>query len=129
MSQDVPAESLPDGPLPIWIEIPTTRITQLEILRQVATLEEIQGSSVTVMYNMDPNVDEQTNMDGDADASAFCQRMNWRYVDSQSMCGLEDEAVIVLDPVPPICDQIFPEYISRATSKLIMTTTVDNKKE
>ena len=81
------------------------------------------------MYNMDPNFDEQTNKDGDADASAFCQRMNWRYVDFQSMCGLEDEAVIVLDPVPPICDQIFPAYISRATSKLIMTTTVDNKKE
>ena len=47
----VPAESLPDGPLPIWIEIPNKRITQREILRQVAKLREIQGCSVTVMYN------------------------------------------------------------------------------
>ena len=135
MSQDilVPDESLPNGPLPIWIEIPNTRITQLEILCRVAELEEIQGCSVTVMYNMDPlalDPDIHSEVtDPDADASAFCQMMNWRYVDSMSMYGREDEAVIVLDPVPPKTSFIMPEYISRATSKLIMMTTVDNNDE
>ena len=125
MSQDliVPDESLPDGPLPIWIVIPNKRISQLEILCRVAELEEIQDCSVTVMYNMNMNPDED---EGDPDASAFCQMMNWSYVDSHSMYGREDEAVIVLDPAHPTTEQIMPEYISRASSKLIMVTTVDN---
>lgn len=128
MSQDilVPDESLPDGPLPIWIEIPNTRITQLEILRQVSKLKEIQGSSVTVMYNMELDLDCDT---ADPDAAEFCKERNWKYVDSNSMYGREDEAIIVLDPAPPTTSHIMPEYISRATSKLIMMMTVDNDYE
>ena len=129
-----PDEFLPDGPLPIWIEFPNQKFTQLDILGRVAELEEIRGSSVTVMYPLGKENEE---------TRAFCETKNWKYHDVLSMYGLEDEAVIVLDPVhvssmEPLPTNSFddlkpgfmyvaPEFITRATSKLIMMTTVNNK--
>lgn len=128
-----PDELLPDGPLPIWIEFPNQKFTQLDILGRVAELEEIRGSSVTVMYPHGKKNDETL---------AFCKTKNWKYHDVMSMYGLEDEAVIVLDPVhvssmEPLPTNSFddlkpgfmyvaPEFITRATSKLIMITSVNN---
>ena len=126
-----PDECLPDGPLPIWIEFPNQKFTQRDILHRVAELNEIRGSSVTVMF---PHGKK------DEEALAFCKTKKWEYHDVLSMYGLEDEAVIVLDPVhvskteplpswealKPGLMYIAPEFITRATSKLIIITSVNN---
>ena len=128
-----PDEFLPDGPLPIWIEFPNQKFTQLDILLRVSELEELRGSSVTVMYPYHKK---------DEKALEFCMTKNWKYHDVLSMYGLEDEAIIVLDPVhvsaiEPLPTNSFdclkpgflyiaPEFITRATSKLIMITSVNN---
>lgn len=76
----------------------------------------------------------------DQKALAFCEMNNWRYQDVMSMYGLEDETIIVLDPVHlSVLDTIpsweafkvglftiAPEFITRASSKLIMITSVNN---
>ena len=103
-------ESLPEGSLPIWIDFPHQ--TQVEILERVAQLEEIRGSSVTVMYPHGKKEEE---------ALAFCETRDWRYHDAMSMYGLEDETIIVLDPVN--ISTLEPEFISRANSKLIIATS------
>ena len=128
-----PVNSLPEGPLPIWIEFPHQRFTQLDILGRVAKLKEIGESPVTVIY---PHGKK------DKEARAFCETKNWKYHDVLSMYGLEDEAIIVLDsvhlsslePIPtdnweglkPGLVDIVPEFISRANSRLIMITSVNN---
>ena len=97
----------------------------------MAELEEIRDSSVTVIYPAGKK---------DEKALAFCQTKSWKYIDVLSMYGLEDEATIVLDPVhvsakeplsawddlKPGFMYIAPEFITRATSKLIMITSVDD---
>ena len=103
-------ESLPEGSLPIWIDFPHQ--TQVEILERVAQLEEIRGSSVTVMYPRGKKEEE---------ALEFCETRDWRYHDAMSMYGLEDETIIVLDPVN--VSTLEPEFISRANSKLIIATS------
>ena len=111
-----PDELLPDGPLPIWIEFPNQKFTQLDILGRVAELEEIRGSSVTVMYPHGKKEEE---------ALAFCETRDWRYHDAMSMYGLEDETIVVLDPVN--VSTLEPEFISRANSKLIIATSGKNR--
>ena len=101
----------------------------------MAKIDLIQGFSLTVLYPSGKSNNE---------ASEFCEEKNWRYHSMESIYGLEDEAVIVLDmdsmhlsslePIPtdtwkhlkPGLVDIVPEFVSRANSRLIMITSVNN---
>ena len=127
-----PVQSLPEGPRPIWIEFPHQRFTQLNILGRVAELKEISGSSVTVLYPQGKK---------DKEARVFCETRNWKYHDFNSIYGLENETIIVLDSdhlssletiprdswddLKPGLLDIVPEFISRANRNLIMVTSVN----
>ena len=129
MSHDIELtdDQLPEGPLPIWIEVPNQRVTQLDTLLRVSQLHGILDTSVTVMYPFN---------ESDQDAKKFCLDMDWKYEDAFSMYGVEDQTIILLDPYIDDIDRsrrdpdeigiILPEYISRARRKLIIVTAVDN---
>ena len=112
---ELPDERLPSGPLPIWIEAPEG-VSQLEILSRVSQLHGINDTPVTVLYPFDKS---------EAEASQFCLEMKWRYAESWSMYGMEDHAIILLDATTED-GSLVPEFVSRASRKLIFVTASNN---
>ena len=99
-------EYLPKGKCPLWIR-KEKNVEKKEVLQKIQELINIdyKGMSVTLLYK-----------NGHQEIHKLCKDYGWQYVQVNSICGSEDEVIVVFDDRPS------PESISRARNGLYIIT-------
>ena len=101
-------EYLPKGKCPLWIR-KEKNVEIKEVLQKIQELINIDfsGMSVTLLYK-----------DECQEIHKLCDDYGWKYVHVNSICGSEDEVVVVFDD-----NKLAPESMSRARNGLYIITT------
>ena len=117
--QELPADMLPRGRVPIWLQR-TEEVTDVQILEKVKEYHVHSDETVTVMYEKH-NDDVKTWCEEQGwrnpEVPADDRVRKWRYLDRNTVYGIEDMVAII------ISDIVDTEAISMARNMVVMVTT------
>ena len=102
--QELPEHQLPTGQTPIWIQSPSWRITQVQMLERVETMAG-EYKDILVLYSQN-----------DKKAGDWCRARRRKYRSVLNIYGCEAQCVVLLD------GWLQPEFITRGVNMLIIVS-------